>query len=102
MTIPAMPPGPAVVYRVGMPGRPLLQKLDQVIDQLGGERWIFERISDGFTFQAIADELSGPMGAKFNRSQLYLWIDLERERRRELLREARMWAATSHTETAQQ
>lgn len=84
-----------------MPGRPLLREMNEVLEELGGEDWLFERIADGRAMKDIAEDLSAAReGFSVSRPYLYTWRDEapHRDRRRAKWAAAKEASAESHLE----
>jgi hypothetical protein len=75
--------------------------MNEVLEDLGGEDWIFDRIADGRSMQSIAEDLSRAReGFSVSRPYLYTWRDEgpHRERRRAKWAAAKEASAEAHLE----
>lgn len=84
-----------------MPGRPKLQKLEQHIEQLGGDDVVFDMIAAGEPMRKVAENLRGFLeGApEFpSRPYIYRWIHHGGEERERAWEEAKEIAAHCHVE----
>lgn len=70
-----------------------MQRLAKHIEANGGEEWVFNFVAEGLSMKKVAERI----GAS-SRGMLYLWIDMDRDRRRRLLQEARERSADAHAE----
>lgn len=91
---------PSSYVEISMASRPFLQKIAKVIDRLGGEEWVFDRIADGRSIQSIVDEIADaePSIDSISRPMLYQWRDLKKDVRRELWELARKASAFNRLE----
>lgn len=85
---------PLACRLAAMAGRPELQSLAKRIELAGGEDYMFGRIEDGDTPRVIMEDFG------VSRTYFYRWINLDKDRRQKLLREARAVAAMGHAEDA--
>lgn len=85
-----------------MASRPKLQKLRRLIEDHGGEPFVFEFVADGLSMKATAEAIGEVIGMEFSRGLLYQWLDIpdHKERRRRLLKEARADSAERLAEDA--
>jgi hypothetical protein len=54
-----------------MSGRPVLAAMESLIEDRGGDDWVFDQLADGCTVRSIADQLG------VNRRMMYQWRDRE-------------------------
>ena len=71
-----------------MSPRPVLEKLVQHIDKMGGDSWLLDRIAAGETPGSIAASISLPKHGTISRPLLYLWRNAGGTDRREAWKHA--------------
>lgn len=82
-----------------MASRPFLQKISRVIEQMGGDDWVFDMIADGKPIKFIADRVG------CSRPYLYNWRDQkhpDREDRKRKWKEAMARSADARLEDGEQ